>query len=549
MCGILGGNNPAWNYGMGIEAVKHRGPDGKRIEKYHDITFAFCRLAIQDLSERAMQPMSSPDQKVHIVYNGEIYGYQRLKKELQKKYQFRTSSDTEVMLYAYMEYGKMFIDKVDGIFALAVYDERIRKIYLYRDRMGVKPLYYYCNNREFAFASELKSLEAVVGSEKLTVDNFALYDYLFYRYVPEPKSMYKEVYKLRPASILTYDVQEGKIEGNHRYWNFSMNTTVGRKRRKEDVSEELRSLVSKAVKEQLISDVPVGTFLSGGVDSSIITYETHKIDNRVFAFSIGFQEAQYDESRRAMLFCRKCGINLENRILVNADIGKIRNKLRQWYDEPFADVSAYPTYLVSELAKEKCTVVLTGDGGDELFGGYEHYMSMYALGRLATFEDACSIYTKGAGSVEDFRIKWGIPRDYDPYWHYREYYMDDLPVVTRMRYLDAMTYLPESILTKVDRTSMAVSLEARVPFLARDLVEFAFSLSQEEYFSGNELKGCLKDAYKNVIPKDILYGVKMGFGVPGNYLWREKHEQNLYAGVLKTQWRELDHMVFPARTA
>lgn len=544
MCGILGGNSPVWNYKKGIEAISHRGPDGKRIEKYNDITLAFCRLAIQDLADRAMQPMSSPDQKVHIVYNGEIYGYQQLKKELQKKYQFRTSSDTEVILFAYLEYGTAFVDKVDGIFALAVYDERKQKIYLYRDRMGVKPLYYYYSNHEFAFASELKALEAAVGTARLTVDKFSLYDYLFYRYVPEPKSMYKEVYKLRPASILTYDLKKREITENCRYWNIDVNTTVERKRKKEDLSEKLRYIIGKSVRDQLISDVPVGTFLSGGIDSSIITYETHKIDNRVNAFSIGFQEAQYDETQRAKVFCQKCGINLENRILVNSDIGKIRMELSKWYDEPFADVSAYPTYLVSKLAKGKCTVVLTGDGGDELFGGYEHYMWMYSLDHPAKFEDICGIYTKGADAVEDFRIKWNIPKDYDPYWHYRQYYIDDLPVVTRMRYLDVMTYLPESILTKVDRTSMAVSLEARVPFLARELVEFAFSLSQEEYFPENELKGCLKDAYQNVIPRDVLYGVKMGFGVPGNYLWREKHERNLYAGVLKTQWKELDHMVF-----
>lgn len=544
MCGILGGNNPAWDYEMGIEAIRHRGPDGEKIEKYNDITLAFCRLAIQDLSDRAMQPLSSPDQMVHIVYNGEIYGYQQLKKELQQKYQFKTSSDTEIMLYAYLEYGETFMDKVDGIFALAVYDERKQKIHLYRDRMGVKPLYYYYYNDNFAFASELKALEAAVGTDCLTVDNFALYDYLFYRYVPEPKTMYKEICKLRPASILTYDVKKKKIIDNHRYWNLDVNTTVERKRKKEELSEELRDLIRKTVQEQLISDVPVGTFLSGGIDSSIITFEAHKTDNRVKAFSIGFQEAQYDESQRAKLFCQKCGIQLEHKILANSDVGKIRNNLSKWYDEPFADVSAYPTYLVSEFAKEKCTVVLTGDGGDELFGGYEHYMGMYVLGDSLTFQDVCGIYTKDAVSVEDFRIKWGIPEDYDPYWHYRQYYIEDLPIVTRMRYLDVMTYLPESILTKVDRVSMAVSLEARVPFLAKKIVEFAFSLSQEEYFSENELKGCLKATYKDIIPEDVLFGIKMGFGVPGNYLWREKHEQNLYAGVLKTQWKELDGMVF-----
>lgn len=540
MCGILGGNNPAWKYAEGIDSIRHRGPDGKRIENYAGMTFAFCRLAIQDLSENAMQPMNSPDDKVHIIYNGEIYGYQSLKEELERRYLFRTSSDTEVILNAYMEYGEQFIDRIDGIFAMAIYDERIQKVYLYRDRIGVKPIYYYYDGTSFAFASELKALRSLMDDVSLTTDRLAVYDYLFYQYVPEPKSMYEKVYKLRPATKLVFDVQEKRIDEEDKYWNLKVNATVSRRRKKEDITEELRALIRQTVKEQLIADVPVGTFLSGGVDSSIITYETSRLKPEVNAFSIGFKESQYDESKRAVAFCRKKKIFLTQQILHNKDIGEIKNRLPEWYDEPFGDTSAYPTYLVSKLARTKCTVVLTGDGGDELFGGYDRYRNVQVRGGRLNGEELCTQYAYTAAAVEDFRVKWGIPAEYNPFWHYEQYYEEELPVITRMRYLDLMTYLPEDILTKVDRVSMAVSLEARVPFLARRIVEFAFSLSQEECLSGNELKGCLKEAYRGIVPDEVLYGIKMGFGVPDHYLWRERHERNLFAGILKIQWSELD---------
>lgn len=540
MCGIAGGNNPGWNYTQGIDSISHRGPDGKRVEIYHTITFAFCRLAIQDLTDKAMQPMNSPDGQVHIIYNGEIYGYQDLKNKLQKKYQFNTSSDTEVILYAYLEYGDRFIDKIDGIFAMAIYDERVQKLYLYRDRIGVKPLYYYYENGRFAFASELKALVKLIDDVPLRIDKTAVYDYLFYQYIPEPKSMYQHISKLRPATWLVFDVSENRIIKETEYWSLLVNATVDRKRKKEDIAQELQSLIRQTVEEQLIADVPVGTFLSGGVDSSIITYETSRLKSDVNAFSIGFREAQFDESERAKIFCNKKHISLVQKILENEDLKQIKNMLPEWYDEPFGDISAYPTYLVSKLARTKCTVVLTGDGGDEMFGGYNRYRTAAALEKEQKRKGVYTLYAKPRSSVEDFRLEWNISKDYDPYWHFDKYYNEDMPIITRMRYMDLMTYLPESVLTKVDRASMAVSLEARVPFLARRIVEFAFSLSQDEYLSGNELKGCLKDAYKGIIPDEILYGIKMGFAVPDNYFWRERHECNINAGILKTQWGELE---------
>lgn len=540
MCGIAGGNHPGWHYEKAIASILHRGPDGKNVETYQGMTFAFCRLAVQDLSVHAMQPMSSPDNLVHIIYNGEIYGYQKLKDDLKNKYQFRTSSDTEVILYAYLEYGKEFIDKIDGIFAMAIYDERVRKVYLFRDRIGVKPLYYYYKDGKFAFASELKALTEMLEDSVLEIDTMALYDYLFYQYVPEPKSLYKHIRKLRPAARLIFDTQEKRIIEADRYWNLFVNASVGRKRKREDVAEELRGLIRQTVEEQLIADVPVGTFLSGGVDSSVITYVTNRLKPEVNAFTIGFQEAQFDESARADAFCRQQHISLTQQILSSKDVRQIRNDLSKWYDEPFADVSAYPTYMLSRLARTNCTVVLTGDGGDELFGGYAHYKTVASFGNKPEKEKVYQQYAKPASSVEDYRIRWNIPKDYDPYWHFDQYYKEELPVFTRMRYMDLMTYLPESVLTKVDRASMAVSLEARVPFLARRIVEFAFSLSQEEYLSDNELKGCLKDAYKGRIPDEILYGIKMGFSVPDHYFWRERHECNMNAGILKAQWSHLE---------
>lgn len=540
MCGIAGGNHPGWHYEKAIASILHRGPDGKNVETYQGMTFAFCRLAVQDLSVHAMQPMSSPDNLVHIIYNGEIYGYQKLKDDLKNKYQFRTSSDTEVILYAYLEYGKEFVDKIDGIFAMAIYDERVRKVYLFRDRIGVKPLYYYYKDGKFAFASELKALTEMLEDSALEIDTMALYDYLFYQYVPEPKSLYKHIKKLRPAARLIFDTQEKRIIEADRYWNLFVNASVGRKRKREDVAEELRGLIRQTVEEQLIADVPVGTFLSGGVDSSVITYVTNRLKPEVNAFTIGFQETQFDESARADAFCRQQHISLTQQILSSKDVRQIRNDLSKWYDEPFADVSAYPTYMLSRLARTNCTVVLTGDGGDELFGGYAHYKTVASFGNKPEKEKVYQQYAKPVASVEDYRIRWNIPKDYDPYWHFDQYYKEELPVFTRMRYMDLMTYLPESVLTKVDRASMAVSLEARVPFLARRIVEFAFSLSQEEYLSDNELKGCLKDAYKGRIPDEILYGIKMGFSVPDHYFWRERHECNMNAGILKVQWSHLE---------
>lgn len=550
MCGILGGNNIRWDYKRGIESIYHRGPDGQRLQRVDDVTLAFSRLSIIDLSENGMQPMTSQRGDVTIVYNGEIYGYGRLKKSLSQKYQFKSGSDTEVILNAYLEYGDGFIDKIDGMFAIAIYDRRTRRLKLYRDRVGIKPLYYYCSNGTFVFASELKAIEAAAQNAKLSIDYTALYDYLFCGYIPDPKTMYRECYKLPPAHYLVYDLQNKKIDYVKKYWKLHVNTAKGKYRKEEVLCDELRSLLSDSVKKQLVADVPVGCFLSGGVDSSIITYESSICSPGIHTYTIGFKEQRYDESKYADIMVQKYHLNCTAKILGYNDVNIVKNCLKTWYDEPFADTSAYPSYIVSQLAASDVKVVLTGDGGDELFGGYDRYQlfadtyegkyfDSILLGKAGRFLGLdkvipSQIMLKYINSgfenylpyivladkknAEGYRKKWKIDKDYDPYWHLRKYYNKELPIFTRVRYLDFKTYLPGDILTKVDRVSMANSLEARVPFLGREVVEFAFSLSEEECCKSYMLKKLLKAAYEDVIPGQILFRKKGGFSVPPYYL-------------------------------
>lgn len=547
MCGILGGSKKTWDYESGIKSISHRGPDMQRVFRENGFSLAFARLSIIDLSQAAMQPMTSADGKVTIVYNGEIYGYADLKARLERKYRFVSSSDTEVILNAYMEYGDAFIDYIDGIFAIAIYDRRNQTIRLFRDRVGVKPLYYFYDGKNFGFASELKAIEHMLDTERLDLDYTAIYDYLSYAYVPAPKTMYKNVRQLKPAHKIIYHIVDRKISKQKRYWELPVNDQVGRYRKDETLVEELRTLVHRSVHEQMVADVPVGTFLSGGVDSSVITYEALSANPNVESFSIGFDDKQYDESLYYKEFTKVFGNHSNEQVFDKGIYTILYKELKNWYDEPFADTSAFPTYLVSKLAREKVTVVLTGDGGDELFGGYWWYTQKYQpsvfmdsafisrlyenhVSRNSSFYNKTTIrlfcetlqkISVGRGYMTkqeklQFAKNWGIPRDYDDYWFLREYDRRDLPMGTRVQYLDFHTYLPE-ILTKVDRTSMRVSLEARVPLLSRDIIEFAFSLSQEERCPGGEMKHMLRRAYPE-IPKMILNKSKQGFSIPRQYI-------------------------------
>lgn len=571
MCGILGGNNNKWDYEKGVQSIYHRGPDAQGIKRFMNCTLAFGRLAIIDLTDNGMQPMVSQDGNVAIIYNGEIYGYSALKKELEKKYKFMSNSDTEVILNAYLEYGDRFIDKVDGMFAIAIYDKRTMQLKLYRDRTGIKPLYYYYNGGMFAFASEIKALVSACVDVEWRLDYTALYDYLFYQYIPEPKTMYVNCYKLPPAHLLSFDLKNKKILNIKKYWKLHVNTASGRYRKDEVLCDELRTILSHSVKKQLIADVPVGCFLSGGIDSSVIAYECSKYNPDIRAYTIGFKEKKYDESQYVDMLVKKYHINCTSKILKKQDIDLVRNCLKTWYDEPFADTSAYPSYVVSDLARQDVKVVLTGDGGDEVFGGYDRYKwfvdaikdkrwngeivsnlgKWFGVNTFLPYKNILKFIGTGLYSylpyilmadktkVEVYRKRWKIEKDYDPYWHLKKYYKKELPAFTRVRYLDFKTYLPGDILTKLDRVSMANALEARVPFLGREVVEFAFSLSEEECCNSHMLKRILKVAYEGIIPSQILYREKKGFSVPSDYFNARRRNIPITCEILNREWKGL----------
>jgi asparagine synthase (glutamine-hydrolysing) len=555
VCGFVGGTESDWRYEAALETLRHRGPDAGGLLLDGPIKVGFRRLSIIDLADAANQPFLAADGETWIVFNGEIYGYQRLRKELKALgHDFRTQSDTEVLLEAYLQWGEAFVEHIDGMFAIAIWDARDRKLRLYRDRPGIKPLYYFYDGTRFAFGSELKAIEAALAGHGLTTDQTALYDFLGYRYVPAPKTLYRNCYKLLPAHSLTYDPQSGRATTPRRYWSVPTETTL------EGISidsatEQLRALIDESVRDQMIADVPLGFFLSGGIDSSVVVASASLAGAQVSTFSIGFDSDEASETPYARQVAEHFGTDHHERILTQVDAQELVPRLKTWFDEPFADNSALPTFLVSSIARENVTVVLTGDGGDEVFGGYSTY-NRYA--RYANWPSWPDIFDRSvvrirrrlhqrspinrflknlemglSSDVElwskimhgmardaksEFRQAFEISRDYDDWWHYRCNWRADLPLKTRLQLLDFYTYLPGSVLTKVDRTSMAVSLEARVPLLSRRLIEFSFSLPEALRLYQGQAKGLLRHAYREILPAGIIDRRKKGFGVPRYYL-------------------------------
>ncbi len=297
MCGIIGGNNKNWNFEAAVRSIAHRGPDSQQIVHNNDVSLAFTRLAIIDLSEQANQPMCTADKAVWIVFNGEIYDYKTLRKYLaSKNHIFCTQSDTEVILNAYLEWGDQFVNHMDGMFAIAIHDVHNKKLKLFRDRVGIKPLYFYDNGKDFAFASELKAIERLCQDTQFEYDYTALYDYLTYLYIPEPKTLYKNIYKLLPAHQLIFDLKKNRIIRNNPYWKLDPDPAP-KPLPMPNACDQLRHLIRKSVKDQLVADVPVGFFLSGGMDSSSLVAEASLLDAPIKTFSIGFDIDRHTETR------------------------------------------------------------------------------------------------------------------------------------------------------------------------------------------------------------------------------------------------------------
>lgn len=560
MCGLIGGNNPAWNYNAAVEAMGHRGPDSHQVQPFNHFTLGFSRLAVVDTSSTADQPMLSNDGRVALAFNGETYGHRILRESLRQiGYEFRThSSDTETVLNAYLHWGADFVENIDGMFAIAIYDQRTEQIHLYRDRAGVKPLYYFCDGPKFAFASELKTLQTLLANVSLTIDNTALYDFLNYGYIPAPKSLYRNIFKLPPATHLVFDVRQKAIQSQNRYWELPVciNQTI----KLEEAADHVTELLEESVHEQIIADVPVGCFLSGGIDSSIVVSHAAKADPQLQTFSVGFEDVTHSETRFAQIVAEQFATRHHEVTYAAQTMNAQLSQLQQLYHEPFADTSAFPTRLVSKTARQSVTVALSGDGGDELFGGYKWYrrfekMMRYGATRfpgpellLSRLEsglpagtlrqkatravtllctDPLSLYLELMGGPTRFQKQMyarqmSIDPDYDCAWYFRQFWRPELPLLTRLQYLDFHTYLPDDILTKVDRASMAQSLEVRVPFLSRKVIEFAFSLPENVRYCKGQLKGILKHAYRHSLPDSILQRSKKGFSVPPSHLVNDR---------------------------
>jgi asparagine synthase (glutamine-hydrolysing) len=534
---------------MGVLA--HRGPDGEGVRVDGPVALAQRRLAIIDLVT-GDQPMGNDDGSVWITYNGELYNYRDLRVELEARgFTFRTASDTEVVLRAYEAFGGGCLERLRGMFAFAIWDARRREVFLARDRVGIKPLVYAWDGRRLLFASELKALveDPTVPRE---LDWEALRDYLVYQYVPSPRTIFQGIRKLPPASSLVLSLDQGTIR-IERYWDlrFAPDHSVPER----EWIPRLREVLADSVSRHMISDVPVGAFLSGGVDSSTVVAFMARASSgaRIRTFSIGFDEADFDELGYARQVAQRLGTD-HSEYVVKPDALDVLPRLAWQFDEPFGDSSSVPTYYVSKITREQVTVALSGDGGDESFAGYRRYARAAAL--EARLDHAAGRLARPLLRLAGRVTPWGVRgQGYlellgsDPIERYfrmmttqrseglrrlltagaRERVAPEASpaafrklaaesgapdYVSTLQYLDVRTYLPEDILTKVDRTSMLVSLEARVPLLDHVLMEFVATIPSGLKLVNGQGKSILKAAMAEDLPGDVLHRPKMGFGVP-----------------------------------
>jgi asparagine synthase (glutamine-hydrolysing) len=576
MCGIAGFvESPSTASPFGLEAsralvhrmcevIRHRGPDDEGIWVNEGVALGMRRLSIIDLST-GHQPIHNEDQSVWIVFNGEIYNFRELRRELEAEgHRFYTSTDTEVIVHAYEQWGKDAIPRLRGMFGVAIWDTRSRTLLVARDRIGIKPMHYATVNGRFYFGSEIKSLLEAPDLPR-DLDPGALDHYLSFLYTPRDGSIFRSVRKLPPGHLLTW--KDGRI-AIEQYWK--MPATEAFSGSEEEAVQQLRAVLSDAVRSHMISDVPLGAFLSGGVDSSLVVGLMSELSSsRVKTFSIGFDEPAFDELEHARRVADHFGTE-HHEFVVKPDGVGILDKLVSHFDEPFADSSAIPTWYVSEMARRHVTVVLSGDGGDELFGGYDRYLphprvvafdrySPRALRRVAAiaaarlphgvrgknflrhvgrdeqgrYLDAIRFFgadEKPALLTADVRRAIDGPDAETRLARHFERFAR-LPWPSQMMRFDAETYLPEDVLTKVDRMSMAHSIESRVPLLDNEVIAFASALPASLKIKNGRRKHVLKEVAATLVPRDILDRKKQGFGVPLG-TWFRGNLRELFADTL-----------------
>jgi asparagine synthase (glutamine-hydrolysing) len=564
MCGIYGFVTKGEVDGAVLramgDALRHRGPDdeGEMLSQKGEVGVALGhkRLSIIDLSPAARQPMSNEDETVWITYNGEIYNFQEIRRQLEQKgYKFRTHSDTEVILRLYEDIGIECLEKLKGMFAFAIWDSKKKTLFLARDRIGKKPLHFSVTGGGIVFASEIKSLLKYPNISR-EIDLKSLNKYLTYEYVPAPSTMFRAIKKLEPGCYLSY--REGQFE-SHAYWDLPLTDNPIGYRTEQEYIEELRERLSKAVKARLVADVPVGLFLSGGIDSGLVAAFATRENPALECFTIGFDEPSFDESRHAREVARALGTKHRVMTFSMREMAESLRKLTDFLDEPLADASILPTYLLSTFTGESVRVALSGDGGDELFAGYPTYQAhrlvtyydslpgflktglRIAASHLPVSHDNVSTdfkvkqFLKGAGVSSEIRffIWMGAFVDAEK----KELLNDEIKVelkahntyedifdyiskskltkdLERILYLSMKLYLQDDVLVKVDRASMASSLEIRCPLLDHEFVEFVCRLPMVYKLNGIRTKYILKKAAEGILPGSIIHRPKKGFGVP-----------------------------------
>ncbi len=573
MCGIIGliskGEVPLAKLRSARDLMTHRGPDDDGINTIGEATFGFRRLAILDLSPAGHQPMLTPDGQVMLVFNGEIYNYKDLKAELQAECAFRSAGDTEVILQGYLAWGwERLLEKLDGMFAIALWDNRTRMLYAARDHVGKKPFFFTCQNGELSFASTLNALVAL-QSKTPVVDPSVIDAYLTYQAVPAPRTIYQGIYQLAPAHQLTYHLDSQTLKQS-RYWDvaYDQKTTAN----EAEILDQLDELVRNAVRRRLVSDVPVGAFLSGGVDSSlVVALAAQEKADGIDAVVMGFDDPAFDERQYARQVATHLGDAVRlNEYVLRPNAVQDLPKIIWQYGQPLADVSIVPTYYVAAAAKAHVSVVLNGDGGDELFAGYARpivadaaarYRQLFPAGlrqRLGDWFDGAEpkslkkvamLAQAGRSTAADAFIYERAFRSYretgytdqllasvaaHPDHWYRDVWaraqaQDD---VDRALYGDFMTYLPDQLLAKMDVSTMAWSVEGRSPLLDRSLIEFAATIPTSLRIRGYTTKYLLKRLAERYVPREVLYRRKRGFVMPANQWLRGDLAKYLQAALL-----------------
>ena len=550
MCGIYLTNIP-YNDNVVINklnSISFRGPDYTGVKKVNDLTLGHLRLSILDLDERSHQPMIHDN--FHIVFNGEIYNYKDIKSELlEKGHQFNTESDTEVLLIGYKEWGEEILQKINGMFAFCIYDTITNKIFSARDRLGVKPFYYYWNDGKFEICSQIRPL-----LENKSVNEEAISMFLDCMFIPSPYTIVDDVFKLPPGNSMTIDLNTQEFDIKE-YWNLK-NVKI-KNIPYDEAKNRLHNLLTDAVKIRLQSDVPIGSFLSGGIDSSLVSSIASKISKeKINTFSIGFEDPKYDESKVAEQFAEIIGSNHKTTICSPKDILNLIPKLTEVFDEPFADSSALPSLLLNEVTTNYVTVALSGDGGDESFIGYSHFASLdnneyimnipYGIRKFLSKPFLLKLFglnshrvknalnTKSKNDfIENIFSRKGFllkEKRQDYMKHYQGYKKWSNIFLQKAADLNIKLWLENDSNVKVDRASMAYSVEVRSPFLDYRIIEFARSLPMSYKYEKGKQKKILRDILKEYIPEDVFNQPKKGFAVPiGDWMRNELKEEFMAA--------------------